>query len=198
MGWFDEQIRQRKQNDDAILEEAFVGIADAVLGTKMSASYASDEAKAEGAIGEILNYYKIKPRQVPDSVKGLNDRLEYLLHPSGIMRRNVNLEKGWYRDAIGAFLGTRKDDGSVVAFLPRGMSGYVYFDTATGQWLRVSRKNEDLFEDEGICFYKPFPLKKLNIASLMRYIVIPCPQRTWRWWCWRLWRYPPSVCFPQN
>ena len=171
MGWFDEQIRQRKQNDDAILEEAFVGIADAVLGTKMSASYASDEAKAEGAIGEILNYYKIKPRQVPDSVKGLNDRLEYLLHPSGIMRRNVNLEKGWYRDAIGAFLGTRKDDGSVVAFLPRGMSGYVYFDTATGQWLRVSRKNEDLFEDEGICFYKPFPLKKLNIASLMRYIV---------------------------
>ena len=171
MGWFDEQIRQRKQNDDAILEEAFVGIADAVLGTKLSASYASDEAKAEGAIGEILKYYKVKPRPVPDSVKGLQDRLEFLLHPHGIMRRNVNLEKGWHKDAIGPFLGTRKDDGSVVALLPKGLSGYAYFDTATGQWIRVSRKNEDLFENEGICFYKPFPLRKMNIPMLMKYIL---------------------------
>lgn len=171
MGWFDEQIRQRKQNDEAILEEAFVGIADAVLGTKLAASYASDEAKAEGAIGEILKYYKVKPRPVPASVKGLHDRLEYLLHPSGIMRRNVNLEKGWHKDAIGPFLGTRKDDGSVVAFLPKGLSGYVYFDTTTGRWVRVNRQNESLFEDEGICFYKPFPLKKMNIPMLMKYIL---------------------------
>ena len=29
MGWFDEQIKQRKRNDDDIFSEAFVGIADA-------------------------------------------------------------------------------------------------------------------------------------------------------------------------
>ena len=34
MGWFDEQIKQRKRNDDDIFSEAFVGIADAVLGSK--------------------------------------------------------------------------------------------------------------------------------------------------------------------
>ena len=39
MGWFDEQIKQRKQSDDQLLEEAFVRIADAVLGTKLSAAY---------------------------------------------------------------------------------------------------------------------------------------------------------------
>lgn len=171
MGWFDEQIKQRKRNDDAILEEAFVGIADAVLGSKMSAAFVNDEAKAEGAIGEILKYYRVKPREVPASVKGLNDRLEYLLRPHGIMRRNVNLEKGWYKDAIGALLGTRKDDGSVVAFIPKGLSGYVYFDTPTGKWVKVNKKNQSLFEDEGICFYKPFPLKKLTVASLAKYIV---------------------------
>ena len=33
---------------------------------------------------------------------------------------NINLEKGWYKDAIGAILGTRKDDGSIVAFIPKG------------------------------------------------------------------------------
>ena len=71
MGWFDEQIKQRKQNDDQLFEEAFVCMADAVLGTKMSSAYQSDELKANGEIGEILKYYKIKPREVPDTVKGL-------------------------------------------------------------------------------------------------------------------------------
>ena len=171
MGWFDEQIKQRKKNDEDLFSEAFVGIADAVLGTKMSAAFNNDEAKAQGAIEEILKYYHIKPTEVPDSIKGLNDRLEYLLRPNGIMRRNVNLEKGWYKDGIGAVLGTRKDDGSVVAFLPKGLSGYVYFDASTGKWIKLNKKNESLFEDEGICFYKPFPLAKLTLASLMKYII---------------------------
>ena len=171
MGWFDEQIKLRKKNDDELFSEAFVGIADAVLGSKMSAAFTNDEEKAQGAIEEILKYYHVKPREVPDSIKGLNDRLEYLLRPNGIMRRNVILEKGWYKDAIGAVLGTRKDDGSVVAFIPQGLSGYVYFDAATGKWVKLTKQNEDLFEDEGICFYKPFPLGKLTLRSLMRYII---------------------------
>ena len=107
MGWFDEQIKQRKKTDDALFEEAFVGIADAVLGSRLSAAFKSDEAKAQGAIEEILKYYKVKAREVPDSVKGLEDRLEYLLRPYGIMRRRVELQKGWYAEAIGAMLGTR-------------------------------------------------------------------------------------------
>ena len=171
MGWFDEQIRLRKKNDDSVFEEAFVGMADAVLGSKMSSAFTSDEAKAQGAIEEILKFYKVKQREVPDSVKGLNDRLEYLLRPHGIMRRNINLEKGWYKDSIGAVLGTRKDDGSIVAFIPKGLSGYVYFDAPTGKWVKLSKKTGALFEDEGICFYKPFPLTKLTVRTLMRYIL---------------------------
>ena len=171
MGWFDEQIKQRKQNDDAVFSEAFAGIADAVLGSRMSAAFSSDEARAQSAIDEILKFYHLKPREVPDSVKGLNDTLEYLLRPHGIMRRMVELEDNWFTDAVGAMLGTRKDDGSVVAFIPRGLKGYVYFDTATGQWIRITRKNQDLFQREAMCFYKPFPLTKLNLASLMRFIL---------------------------
>lgn len=159
------------QEHHAIFEEAFVGIADAVLGSKMSAAFASDEQRADGAIGEILKHYKVKACEVPESVKGIHDQLEYLLRLHGIMRRNVNLEAGWYKDAIGALLGTRKDDGSVVAFIPKGLAGYVYFDTPTGKWIKVNKKNQDLFETEGICFYKPFPLKKLTVATLAKYII---------------------------
>ena len=171
MGWFDEQIKQRKRSDDALFEEAFVGIADAVLGSKMSDAFKSDEAKAQNAIEEILKYYKVKSREVPDSVKNLEDRLEYLLRPHGIMRRRILLEKGWYSDAIGAILGSRTDNGSVVAFIPHGLGGYAFFNTDSGKWEKLSAKNESLFEQEAICFYKPFPLKKLTLPDLARYIL---------------------------
>ena len=170
MGWFDEQIKQKRKNDEDVFSEAFMDIADAVLGTKRSASNEGDDERELGAIRQILKYYKVKPRQIPDSVKTLNDRLEYLLRPNGIMRRNVNLEKGWYKDSIGAVLGTRKDDGSTVAFIPKGMAGYVYFDAESGKWERINARNESLFEEEAICFYKPFPLGKLTLRSLMGYI----------------------------
>ena len=171
MGWFDEQIKQRRKNDEDIFSEAFANIADAVLGTKRSASNDGNDERELGAIWKILEYYKVKPRQIPDSVNTLNDRLEYLLRPNGIMRRNINLEKGWYKDSIGAVLGTRKDDGSTVAFIPKGISGYVYFDAGSGKWERINARNEALFEEEAICFYKPFPLGKLTLRSLMRYII---------------------------
>lgn len=171
MGWFDEQIKQRKRNDDEIFSEAFVGIADAVLGSRMASAYSTADKQAEDAIGEILKYYHVKPREVPASIKGLNDRLEFLLRPYGIMRRRVKLEKGWHRDAIGAMLTTRKDDGTIVALIPKGLRGYVYFESSTGKWVKLTQKNETLFDEEGICFYKPFPLKKLTIPALLRYVL---------------------------
>ena len=171
MGWFDEQIKQRRKNDEDTFSRAFVDIADAVLGSKRSVSNDENDERELGAIAKILEYYRVKPRQVPYSAKTLNDRLEYLLRPNGIMRRNINLEKGWYKDSIGAVLGTRKDDGSTVAFIPRGISGYAYYDVGTGKWIRINAKNQALFEEEAICFYKPFPLGKLTLRSLMRYII---------------------------
>ena len=171
MGWFDEQIKQRRKNDEDIFSDAFADIADAVLGTKRSSSNDGNDEREIGAIWKILEYYKVKPQQLPSSIKTLNDRLEYLLRPNGIMQRNINLESGWYKDSIGAVLGKRKDDGSAVAFIPKGISGYVYFDDESGKWERINAANEALFEEEAICFYKPFPLGKLTLRSLMRYIV---------------------------
>ncbi len=171
MSWIDDQIKQRKEHDDEAFSAAFVGIADALLGTKVSSAFHTDSQKAKNAIDAILKYYHIKSHEVPEQITDTNEQLEYLMRPHGIMRRMVNLEKGWYRDAVGAMLGVRKSDGSVVALLPTGLSGYSYFDNESGKWLKVNRKNEKLFEDEAIAFYKPFPLKKLNIISLLRYVV---------------------------
>ncbi len=170
MGWFDEQIKQRKQNDNDVFADSFVNIAGAVMGSRVSAALKDERLIAKNAFDEILKFYHIKTREIPDNIKDRNEQLEYLLRPHGIMRRTVTLSKGWYKDAIGAMLGVRKSDGKVTALIPAGLSGYCYTDPETGKRVKITRKNESLFEEEAIAFYKPLPLKKLGIPDLMRYI----------------------------
>ncbi|MCX4357914.1 MAG: NHLP bacteriocin export ABC transporter permease/ATPase subunit [Oscillospiraceae bacterium] len=171
MGWFDEQIKQRKQNDDDVFADSFVNIAGAVMGSRVSTALNDERQIAKNAFDEILKFYHVKTREIPDSIKDRNEQLEYLLRPHGIMRRTVTLAKGWYKDAVGAMLGVLKSGGGVVALIPTGLSGYSFKDEKTGKRVKINRKNEDLFEEEAIAFYKPLPLKKLGIPDLMRYIL---------------------------
>lgn len=171
MGWFDEQIKQRKESDDSIFSDSFVNLAGAVMGAKISAALNDQRQITKNAIDEILKYYHVKSREVPDNMQDMNEQLEYLLRPCGIMRRIVHLEKGWYKDACGAMLATKKNSGEVVALIPTGLAGYSYLDRESGKHIKVSRKNEGLFELEGIAFYKPFPLKKIGIPSLLKYVL---------------------------
>ena len=170
MGWFDEQIKDRKRNDDDAFAEAFANMASAITGKKIEASLNNDRAVTKDAIDEILKYYHVKSREVPDGISDMNEQLEYLMRPYGIMRRTVKLEEGWYRDAAGAMLGVLAESGRVVALIPTGLSGYSYFDWETGKRRRINRKNQHLFEEEAIAFYKPFPLKKISLPSLAAYI----------------------------
>ena len=170
MGWFDEQIKDRKRNDDDAFAEAFANMASAITGKKIEASLNNDLTVTKNAIDEILKYYHVKSREVPDGISDMNEQLEYLMRPYGIMRRTVKLEEGWYRDAAGAMLGVLAESGRVVALIPTGLSGYSYFDWETGKRRRINRKNQHLFEEEAIAFYKPFPLKKISLPSLAAYI----------------------------
>lgn len=170
MGWFDEQIRQRKLNDDYIFEEAFADIAGAVTGSR-AYSVLNDLQKSKDSIEEILKFYHVRASELPDNIENVNEQLEYLLRPHGIMRRTVKLEKGWYKDAIGAMLAVKKSDGSAVALIPSGISGYTYYDADSGRHIRINRANQELFEEEAIAFYSSFPLKKLGISDLMKYIL---------------------------
>lgn len=171
MGWFDEQIKERKRNDDSVFAESFVNIAGAIMGRRVSDALNDDRTITQNAIDEILKYYHVKSREVPDNLKDMNDQLEYLMRPHGIMRRTVKLSKGWYQDAIGAMLGMMKEDGRIVALIPDGLSGYRYHDFKTGKREKVNRQNGSLFSEDAIAFYKPFPAKKLGIPALMQYIV---------------------------
>lgn len=171
MGWFDEQIKQRKQSDNDVFADSFVNIAGAVMGQRVSAALNDERMIAKNAFDEILKFYHVKTREIPDNIKDRNEQLEYLLRPHGIMRRTLTLSKGWYKDAVGAMLGVRKSDGAVVALIPTGLSGYSFTDEKTGKRVKITRKNQEFFEEEAIAFYKPLPLKRLGIPDLMKYIL---------------------------
>jgi NHLM bacteriocin system ABC transporter ATP-binding protein len=170
MGWFDEQIKNRIKADNEAFEDSFIRAAGIIMGSRLSAAMNDQRQAATDAIGEILKAYHIKPREVPNSITDMNETLEYLMRPHGIMRRNITLEKGWYRDATGPMLGTLKSDGSVVALIPAGTTGYIMMDPKVGNRVKVSRKNQELIDNEAVAFYKPFPSDKIGVIGLLSYI----------------------------
>ena len=170
MGWFDEQIRQREQSDQDILEESFFRMASVVM-DKWNAERAEDSRLiAKEALDDILKYYKHKPVEIPESITDVAEQLEYALRPSGLMTRDVYLEEGWQHDAYGPMLGYLKDSGKAVALLPGAIAGYQFKDPETGRKKWVTRKNASLFAKEALCFYQPLPLKKLGIPDLLIYM----------------------------
>ena len=170
MGWFDEQIKQRKQLDDEVFSDSFFNMIGAVEGNRVYSALANQSIMTKNAIDEILKYYHVKTRDLPEDIADVNEQLEYLLRPSGIMHRSVELKEGWYKDAIGAMLAVEKESGNVVALLPSGLSGYSFLNAETGKTEKINRKNYTKFEQDAICFYKPFPMKKIGIPDLIGYM----------------------------
>ncbi|MBO4904739.1 MAG: ATP-binding cassette domain-containing protein [Lachnospiraceae bacterium] len=170
MGWFEEQIKERAIADENVITDAFSGIAGAVMGKRLATSRSDHRSELTSEIVKILEYYHAKPGKVPDNVENGDEVLEYLVRPCGVMHRTVRLEKGWRRDAVGAMLGTLKEDGSAVALLPTLTGGYRFYDRKQGKYISVDKKSEGLIEPEAIVFYKPFPLRKMSLSSFFQYI----------------------------
>lgn len=168
MGWFEEQIKLRSEKDGDALDEALKNVA-AVIDGKARRTDADSEETVKGALDAILSYYGVRSRDIPQEVTGLNDKIEYICRPSGIMYRPVRLEKGWYRDSVGAMLGKLKS-GDSVALLPGKLGGYRFFDPATGKKIRLDSKTRELLDENAYCFYRPLPQKKIGIPDLIKYI----------------------------
>ena len=170
MGWFNDQIRERMDNDQNVLEDSFFRMASVVMDRWDAERLADERMIAKEAIDDILKYYHEKPGDIPESIKNVSDQLEYALRPAGLMVRDVELEGNWQHDAFGPMLGYMKETGTTVALLPGAVFGYYYRDPATGKRTRVTRKTAKLFSRDALCFYQPLPMKKLGIGDLLLYM----------------------------
>ncbi|MBQ6400544.1 MAG: ATP-binding cassette domain-containing protein [Clostridia bacterium] len=172
LGWFTEQLEQRKRQDQQDFSESMERIAQAVLGDKSVESMLESEAQQDSKddIDAVLRYFKLKPRPVPDSVQHFEEKLEYSMRPYGIMYRRVELKENWYRDAYGPMIGTLKENGATVALLPYGYSGYYRIDPDTGNKIRITRRNVGELDTTAVVFYRPLPQRRLKVPDLLRYM----------------------------
>ena len=170
MGWFNEQIRQRSESDQRVLEDSFFRMASVVMDKWNAERLADGRLIAKEAIDEVLKYYREEPVDIPEHITDVTEQLEYALRPSGLMVRDVELTEGWQDDAYGPMLGYIKETGTTVALLPGRFFGYFFRDPATGKKTRVTRRNAKLFAQYAMCFYKPLPMKKLGIPDLLVYM----------------------------
>lgn len=168
--WFEEQIALRKENDIEAFEDSCLKIAGSVMGQVLSAALQNEREQAKDAIGAILKYYHVKVREVPENLTSIDEVLEYLLRPYGIMTRQVKLHEGFRHNSSGAMLTTFADTEKPVALLPAGINGYRYADPDTGKMKSVTAASEKLFSGEAYAFYKPFPTKAMTMKDLNRYI----------------------------
>ncbi len=170
MGWFDEQIEFRKKHERELLSGSFENIARAVTGRRISSSL-KDKADVSDAVSALLKYMGIKERDVPPNVKTLEDRLDYLLSSSGVLYREVELTRGWHRDAMGPMITSLEADGTVIAMLPADMGGYQYVDPTSGKTIHVNAHEESKISKEALCFYRPLPMRELKVRDLIRYMM---------------------------
>ena len=168
MNWFEEQIRKRKEADEAAVEETVRKMTGAVLGRR--SPLATDSERARDAISDVLKYYHARSNRVEEAMQASDDyyeALEYILQPTGIVQRGVTLSGKWYRDASAAMLGRKKDDGRLIALIPNGWGGYYYRDPLTAKRVHVGHKIADNIEKKAIVFYRSFPQTKLTLGNLI-------------------------------
>ncbi|MBO4396144.1 MAG: ATP-binding cassette domain-containing protein [Eubacterium sp.] len=195
MSWFDDQIREKKELDEELVEESLISVAASVLGKKGTRELSDERTLAKGAIDEIMKCYHFKPVPFPENVKDADEGIEQCLRPYGMMRRRVRLDEHWYKKAYGPMLGrlsasSRTDHsagltGGVeqekesaespadipVALLPGRLGGYTYVDPRNGIKSRVNSKTAESIRVDAYCFYKPLPAKKLSIRDLIVYMI---------------------------
>ncbi len=108
--------------------------------------------------------------EIPKKIESYGEQLDYCLRPYGMMKREIMLEDGWYKDAYGPVIGKMKESGEQVALLPGKIRGYYFTDVKTGRRVKLDSRTEKLLEREAYCFYKPLPQRKIGVRVLLMYM----------------------------
>lgn len=167
MGLFDDQLKTRLEQDRESFADALEALGESVTG---KAAVTGKNGSLEDAVHEILTWFGVKAPEPPGLMDDFNDRLDYMLNPTGIRRRTVKLDGTWWRKAAGPMLAYTAEGGAV-ALLPRRFGGYAWRDPANRRTVRASVKTTGILTGEAVCFYRPLPLRALTLRDLFLFAV---------------------------
>ena len=167
MGLLDNQIKTRRKNDNDAMERALGELRAAVMGEEV---YFQSKGTRDDALKEILIYYGVRYEDPPSILDSFEDRMNFMLSPTGIMKRHVKLTKGWWIHDANPILAYTKT-GEALALLPKNFGGYQWYDYRSGKYIKARKDNVDIFTGDALVFYRPMPIKKMTLMDYFRYIV---------------------------
>ncbi len=171
MGWFDEQLRERNENDKKMFEEALYAMSAGI-----SPRRTADElniGETEDALDELIRYYHFTPdkasRDDDETTGDEAERMEQRLRSYGIMYRRVELDEKWYKDSYDPLICRRKDGGDAVFLRPGALGGYI-IKNGPDKYKRVGKKEAQALKKEAFCFYRPLPQRSLKRRDILNFL----------------------------
>lgn len=170
MGYFDNQVRKKNEQEDERFSESWHNLTGVVSGPKIWQNIQDPKLFHKNCVAELADWVNVTlPNSSGDNMT-LEEYLETYFRPQGIMWREVELKDDWYRNYMGIMSGHMKD-GTEVVFVPGGKTGYTFRDPETGKRVRVTKQNADRFERDAVLYYRNLPLRKINMKDMISFML---------------------------
>lgn len=102
------------------------------------------------------------------------DLLRTIARGSGIRVRDVQLERDWWRDDAGPFIGSMLDGGRAVALLPDSRSSYRCHDVAENTSWRVDAVTAATIAPRARMFYRSLDGDTVSVGRLVMFAAYRC------------------------
>ena len=168
MGWFEEQVKKRKELDNKSFEESFMSLAG--LNIKNKDNLSEEALRENYAIKQILSFYHHQMVEIPSNVTNFKDKLNYALKQYDIEYRKVELNDEYVHDTKSPILIYTFLHNIPVILFPIGEDEYYYINYSTGKKVRIKADLVNRFEIDAYVFYRPLPNTKVSIKEYIKYL----------------------------
>ena len=162
MGWFSDQIKQRKENNQKAFENSFMDLA----------GLNDSEAKINRdnfIVSQLTKYFDYPDINLPQGLNTLEEKVEYTMKVTGILARKIELTGTWSIENRDPLLVFTKNNKIPILMIPKGSSGYYSVSFATGKRFRNTSNISKKLRSEAYAFYKPLPNHRLTLKEYLKY-----------------------------
>lgn len=168
MGWFEEQVKERKKLDEKTFEASFMSLAGLHVDNPQNLS--QEELRENYVIKQILSRFRLPTIDIPPRIKKFEDKLNYSLRESDVRYQKIELNDSYVNDTNSPILIFTLVNNIPVLLFPIGNKSYYYINYRTGKKVTIKASVVNGLEMEAYSFYRPLPNKKISIKDYITYL----------------------------